>query len=614
MSITPQEVQKLALPAQCPWFWNQATMFAHGSDPSARFNIAWDKDDKGKKVYAFYDDPASFYLALAPLERRHGYELIHERARCLFYLDIEWLGPEDDDHVKMQWIADKLRAICEERFGLNPELYVSCSSRPAKEDGLYKNSYHLVARSLAFQNNHDGAMLRLAQALCAFGTPAHHEWLVGDKCVVDLAVYTKNRLVRLPFCSKFGSPVPFVRISGAPLEDDFSGYFDDVADPDAWSPFVLTAKAPDDALLVATPLPALANSEGVKRKRSAKELPPKSLPFPLGCLRDLLVLAGDDVSLPTKAVYKPSTLEWQVQCDQAKHTRPCLTTEGVTHDSNNCLLFVTRWNDAYRVTCYCTAASCAGTSKPILGYVSYHDGDWVTERSANGGSANDGSLGDPSANGGGSANDGSLGDPSANDGIRQRSRSPSVPRSSLADPLDPSANTYQLVKERHEQRCVHISLTPKFICKLPRDKDPAIYTEAEVRSTFARVYYYELVTDPKDGGSTFVKKPFIARWLRDDTIGAVDDIVVDPTGTIPNVFNLWKPFKASLMPPVDDAAIPDAIDPIVRHIHEVITGENMDHTNWILDYLANMVQRPERKSQVNAAFFSRLFSELTPSG
>ena len=40
------------------------------------------------------------------------------------------------------------------------------------------------------------------------------------------------------------------------------------------------------------------------------------------------------------------------------------------------------------------------------------------------------------------------------------------------------------------------------------------------------------------------------------------------------------------------------IEPIVRHISDVLTSGNQTHTNWILDYLANIVQRPHKKTQI----------------
>jgi hypothetical protein len=59
---------------------------------------------------------------------------------------------------------------------------------------------------------------------------------------------------------------------------------------------------------------------------------------------------------------------------------------------------------------------------------------------------------------------------------------------------------------------------------------------------------------------------------------------VVPEGT----YNLWTGFAAE--PSSDPSGRGCAM--YIEHIHQVICGENRDHTDWVLDFLADIVQRP----------------------
>ena len=62
-------------------------------------------------------------------------------------------------------------------------------------------------------------------------------------------------------------------------------------------------------------------------------------------------------------------------------------------------------------------------------------------------------------------------------------------------------------------------------------------------------------------------------------------------------------FLADSLPPVPEDQEDELIAPIVKHVNDVITGGNAAHTKWVLDYIANMIQRPERKSQVAISLY-----------
>ena len=97
-----------------------------------------------------------------------------------------------------------------------PEIHVVCSSRPAPHLCI-KHSYHLVVSNLIFANNHDGQMRKLfivppEDDDALFWTPAD---TMAKKSIIDLSIYTRNRCIRMPLCTKrVGGSKPFARIGG----------------------------------------------------------------------------------------------------------------------------------------------------------------------------------------------------------------------------------------------------------------------------------------------------------------------------------------------------------------------------------------------------------------
>ena len=95
------------------------------------------------------------------------------------------------------------------------------------------------------------------------------------------------------------------------------------------------------------------------------------------------------------------------------------------------------------------------------------------------------------------------------------------------------------------------------------------------------------------------------RWFADVRIRQVTEIVVEPHCTRGDVYNLWPGYVAERLPPVPDADVAALVAPFVRHLHEVITCENQAHTDWFLDYLANVVQRPQQPTHVAVSIFGK---------
>ena len=109
-----------------------------------------------------------------------------------------------------------------------------------------------------------------------------------------------------------------------------------------------------------------------------------------------------------------------------------------------------------------------------------------------------------------------------------------------------------------------------------------------------------------DSKQVLSKVLFINRWMGDVRIREVTRIVCDPKNAEPNAYNMWNGFVAERLPPVASAAEVEAlVAPIVHHIGRVMTDDDAGHTGWVLDYLANILQRPHQKTQVAISFFGK---------
>jgi hypothetical protein len=89
-----------------------------------------------------------------------------------------------------------------------------------------------------------------------------HEWKWGNgKHVIDMLVYSRNRVIQLPRCSK-DCLAPFLRISGDPFDqnDDFTSEFNE-HDSDAWGPFAISNPVTDSRTIMVPDLVPSARSE-----------------------------------------------------------------------------------------------------------------------------------------------------------------------------------------------------------------------------------------------------------------------------------------------------------------------------------------------------------------
>ena len=139
---------------------------------------------------------------------------------------------------------------------------------------------------------------------------------------------------------------------------------------------------------------------------------------------------------------------------------------------------------------------------------------------------------------------------------------------------------YERAKQRHELEC--------FKLRSPIGTFAIISADNPVPTIMSRVSIRKHYSDDDN---------FIQQWLHDEHMRVVSRIVVDPSGTSAgNVFNLWKPFRASQLAAVDDHLVPELVEPIVSYIHQHIADGSNGLADWVLNYMARILQYPESKS------------------
>lgn len=617
------------LPPNGVWYFKQDDMLQEWqTQGSVGFTVAWDKyEGRGNKVYGLYKDANEFYVNLADVNesKRCGYELIPRETSCKFYADVEWEETDADiEHVKIKSIVQEIRRFYKKFSTKQLSIYVSCSSRKTK-NGLHKNSYHLTSPDIVFSNNHDGTMEKFTIALCEGNEYLHYTGPNDELlCYIDLRVYTQNRCIRLPYCSKMGSRVVFRRISGPPTDlNDHMTYVTeyDMLDPESWRPFIITdvdaaavlfehealmRKHPAAHRLAERP-PKRSKTHGPAASLSAVSVAASSsvvsaasssapslsgdsndiLPINTQTVQNALAECGDTVSRIASIRRKQNELGkyWQLQCNQSCRTRRCLHDPSLVHESNNCILFVKFHQmdsePAFVLEYHCTSEHCK-KKHLILGYFVFSRGcmNWKF--------------------------------------VKEQSRAHGESSSLDMPPIniqsdDPYDNTYELVKKRFEAQVFRVK-TPFVYATLTLQRendnkyiDMSLLSHSDMMRFYTNIYYFQF----KD--RTPVKTDFIKAWIRDPNMLTYNAIVVDPSGKRQDVYNMWKGYLAERQPlsltycehafPDEDTAKEFAMRPIYNHLLDVVCNGNRNHTEWILDWLANIVQKPWQRTEVAISIY-----------
>ena len=130
-------------------------------------------------------------------------ELINRDTECRVYVDCEWYEKECSGHSRITSLVELLTLYLKETHGFEPIIVVSNSSR--QKDGQWKQSWHLTVTNASFSSN-KGEMKSFMNRF-----KEHHQnteilWL-DSVFLVDMTVYTNNRVIRTPLSFKEEDPL-----------------------------------------------------------------------------------------------------------------------------------------------------------------------------------------------------------------------------------------------------------------------------------------------------------------------------------------------------------------------------------------------------------------------
>lgn len=91
-------------------------------------------------------------------------------------------------------------------FGKDPDVRVLDASR-LKADGTFKNSYHIILTDVVFTSNTGLLKACVVDFVNKHAHDSHFSW-PGDpnRSIIDLGVYSKNRVLRTPDSFKLDDP------------------------------------------------------------------------------------------------------------------------------------------------------------------------------------------------------------------------------------------------------------------------------------------------------------------------------------------------------------------------------------------------------------------------
>ena len=163
------------------------------------------------------------------------------------------------------------------------------------------------------------------------------------------------------------------------------------------------------------------------------------------------------------------------------------------------------------------------------------------------------------------------------------------------------SQTYSSVKKEFEKNCFKCMKPLGFIVLNTdiNDYDSEVLTvlkKKELLDAEENKYYVKCEEDKK-GDKKWVKTPFIKDWLKDENIKTYEKLIFTPehlnVEASKKYYNLFNGFKAELLPVFKNY---ERIQPVLDHMKIVLCNNNEEHYNWLLQYYANILQNPTKKT------------------
>lgn len=174
------------------------------------------------------------------------------------------------------------------------------------------------------------------------------------------------------------------------------------------------------------------------------------------------------------------------------------------------------------------------------------------------------------------------------------------------------SKTYHTVKKEFEQE-IHKCMNPVGFLRVLRSelalegsREPIQFlTRDKLLGAYEEKKYWEMEVK-KNGEKKWVKKSFVKDWLEDENKNIYEEVVFKPyhldTQLSKKYYNLYEGTRAELLPVHRDY---EAIQPVLDHIKNVMVNGNEAHYDWLLQYFAQMIQNPTKKTQVCIVFHGK---------
>ena len=161
--------------------------------------------------------------------------------------------------------------------------------------------------------------------------------------------------------------------------------------------------------------------------------------------------------------------------------------------------------------------------------------------------------------------------------------------------------SYLEVKEEFEKTHLKIIHPPIYISKLKNRY------ELQSKEQLCQSYEHIPATILKNEGTKneFLQEiPFFSLWIKDINIRKYDNLVFTPPPLVHNddEFNTWLGFDNDLIIPIED-------DKYINHFRDYIynlVGKKDNYCNYLLSWIANIIQYPAFRSQVCIILYSMM--------
>jgi hypothetical protein len=172
--------------------------------------------------------------------------------------------------------------------------------------------------------------------------------------------------------------------------------------------------------------------------------------------------------------------------------------------------------------------------------------------------------------------------------------------------------TYYIVKknfEKHVSKCRN----PVGFLRIVRDElimsdnpDPYQFlTKDKLQVNYEEDTYW-VEEKNKKGEIELVEKAFLPTWFKDKTKPIYERIVFKPyhldAALAKKYYNIYEGTRAELLPVCKNY---EAIQSVLDHIKNVMVNGNEAHYDWLMQYLAQMIQNPSKKTGVCVVFHGR---------